>query len=69
LGDYLKSGLEVFGLTRKRWLEIKQAFGIKSGGCGCGRRQEQLNRWGDSVRRRLDVLTKWLGKGWWKRAG
>jgi len=50
LGDYLKSALEVCGLTRKRWVAVKQVCGIKSKGCGCGKRREKVNRWGDWLR-------------------
>lgn len=50
MGDYLKSLLEVFGMTRTRWAMVKRACGIKSKGCGCGNRQQQVNRWGDTIR-------------------
>lgn len=57
LGDYLKSILEAFGLTRARWLAFKSSLGLKRC-CLCSQRQEKVNRWGDWLRgalRRLKV--------------
>jgi hypothetical protein len=47
LGDYLKSALDACGMTRRRWIAVKNLCGVKGKSCGCGKRQEKVNRWGD----------------------
>lgn len=50
LGDGVQSALDTFGVTKKRWMWVKQKWndwlkdGERAKPCGCAKRQQMLNR-------------------------
>lgn len=48
VGDYVAITLHKMGITKQRYVTLKQRVGL-SGGCNCPERQQQLNALGRKV--------------------
>lgn len=69
LGDVIAKGLARVGITKRRYTRALIYFRLIEPGraCGCGSRQEAINRFGDGMQRMASEIAKRLCDWWRKR--